>query len=58
MMLSRAAPTFFTEPGGPSVPEMIDRIEGTSPSSKRAAAEGLTRVLTHDAEEEMSLAAT
>jgi hypothetical protein len=37
---------------------MIDRIEGTSPSSKRAAAEGLTRVLTHDAEEEMSLAAT
>ena len=57
MMLSRAAPTFFTEPG-PSVPEMMDRIEGTSPASKRAAAEGLTRVLTHDAEEEMSLAAT
>lgn len=56
MMLSRAAPAFFTEPG-PSVPEVIDRSEGTIPASRRGPAEGLVSVVTHDAEDEMSLAA-
>jgi len=55
VMLSRAARVSFTEPG-PSVPDVMARIDGTAPASKRGVAEGRVRVVTHDADGKMSLA--